>query len=480
MAAEIVQHSAVVVLALLVLSISGAVAQDYNTTLFDLFEAALLNDRDALRTLQEIFFNPNSKQSPEKVCLSVSISVEDIADPESDYCEFRSSQAFVRGYDDTSGMTLWVFNSYYELHQQVDDGESDTQELANLITSSGSTSVFYSFDPSFYSIMQTLSSSISLMFPYDYYSNDDAHIYITTRTKLDEMPCWDEAVYAMRSVLMWVSLLTVHKMQCYVTFILQAKFYARTNINGTQWSKEETDRSSVSNGDQCQSLDLIKPHYAWILVLGIFYFSNFLVLTSTLLYFRKVFLWLQEQKKQIKTLYKASATVLTCVNIIALISDLSIIISDSKQSVKSETFKLAEITINTIVLIMIPAKVSQVLLILILETPVACFNTHLPNQPNTRYRRFAHAFALCQIIWFVHRLVNDAIISIIFFVLAPAQTLGIVTLLLATIASAIVFVAVLIHNFKGCNRKMCTHMICVTLNGLIICGLLVAISLYCS
>ena len=62
---------------------------------------------------------------------------------------------------------MWYFDSYYELHQQVDDDISDTQELAKLITSSGSTSVFYSFDPSFYSIMQTLSSSIALMFPYD-------------------------------------------------------------------------------------------------------------------------------------------------------------------------------------------------------------------------------------------------------------------------------------------------------------------------
>ena len=141
-------------------------------------------------------------------------------------------------------------------------------------------------------------------------------------------------------------------MKCHhsITFILQAKFYARININGTQQSKEETDRSSVSNG-----MRINQYKYRWlsqvlqpqILVMGIFYFSNVLVLTSTLLYFRKVFLWLQEQKKQI----------------------------------------------------------------------------------------------------------------------------------LATIASAIAFVAILIHNFKGCNRKMYTFMICVTLNGLIICGLLLAISL---
>ena len=64
-------------------------------------------------------------------------------------------------------------------------------------------------------------------------------------------------------------------------------------------------------------------------------------------------------------------------------------------------------------------------------------------------------------IWFVYRLVNDAIISAIFFALAPAQTLSIVTLLLAIIASAIAFVAILIYNFEGCSGKnMYSHDLC--------------------
>ena len=93
-----------------------AVAQyqdDYERKmLLDLFETALRNDSDALWTLQKIFFDPDSKQSPETVCLSVSISLEDIAHPDSDHCEFVAGSAFVRGYDDTSGMILWFFNSY--------------------------------------------------------------------------------------------------------------------------------------------------------------------------------------------------------------------------------------------------------------------------------------------------------------------------------------------------------------------------------
>ena len=226
--------------------------------------------------------------------------------------------------------------------------------------------------------------------------------------------------------------------------------------------------------DRCQShvtSVLTEPSNTWILVLCTFYFLNLLVLTSTLINFRKVFLWLQRQGKQIKTLYKASAIVLTCVNIIALITDLYIIVSEGK-ALTDELYAT--------IIILLPAKVPLVLFILILETPVVCFNTSIlnqANQMNTRCQRFAHAFAFCQIIWFVHRLVNDAIISVMYFVLAPAQTLGVITLLLSTIGSAIAFTAIPIYNFKGCNRKTCTSMICVILNGLMICGFFFVITI---
>lgn len=67
--------------------------------------------------------------------------------------------------------------------------------------------------------------------------------------------------------------------------------------------------------------------------------------------------------------------------------------------------------------------------------------------------------------------------SRILYPIAPAQTLGVVTLLLSTIASAIAFAAVLMYNFKGYKRQICTFMICVILNGFMICGLLAAITL---
>ena len=155
-----------------------------------------------------------------------------------------------------------------------------------------------------------------------------------------------------------------------------------------QYDDEYTDycQSHVANSN---ILRLIQPHSAWLLVLGIVYFSNLLVLTSTLLHFHKGFLWLQQQNKRIKTLYKASATVLTCVNIIALISDLYIVVSDGMHSADSKSDLLF-----IILYILLPTKGLLVLLILILGMPVVCFNT----QPNTRCQRFTHVFVFCQII----------------------------------------------------------------------------------
>ena len=194
------------------------------------------------------------------------------------------------------------------------------------------------------------------------------------------------------------------------------------------------------------------------------------MLSFTLLNFRKSFLLLQRQGKQAKILYQASAIVLTFINIVALISDITLlIIKDIAHSV------------DVIVLLV---KVPLVVLILILELSLACSNTHNTilndaNQPNTRCQRFAHAFALCQIIWFMHRFVNDVIISVTYFVIAPAQTLGIDTLLLMIIGSAIAFVAIIIHKWSGSegkNKQLYSFVFCTALNGLMICGLFFVIT----
>ena len=214
MVAKIIQCSAVAMTVLSVVSVAMAQVDsctDYQDDvgksrqrqlLLELFEEAM-NDSYTRWKLQQIYFNPDSNHSPGKVCLTAFVTVETIANPHCP-CTYQHGPAFA------SDAYQWHFNSYYEL--QLADDTSDTSELAKLMTESGSTSVFYTFDPSFFSILKTLSSSITVYLPYDfpedvasyYYSEDYTGIDISIST-LDEMPCLDDVTYTLRSALMWVS-----------------------------------------------------------------------------------------------------------------------------------------------------------------------------------------------------------------------------------------------------------------------------------
>ena len=70
---------------------------------------------------------------------------------------------------------------------------------------------------------------------------------------------------------------------------------------------------------------------------------------------------------------------------------------------------------------------------------------------------------ICLLSDYLHGLCTDLCV---FFVIAPAQTLGIDTLLLMIIGSAIAFVAILIHRgFHGCNKPLFSFIFCIALNG---------------
>ena len=96
-------------------------------------------------------------------------------------------------FSQTPYCSQWQFSSVYELQLQTD--ESSTSQLTKLLTDSGSTGVFYTFDPSFYTLMKALSSSLELTFPnfvFDDYDDDDldaAFIEIHIDTELEVMPC---------------------------------------------------------------------------------------------------------------------------------------------------------------------------------------------------------------------------------------------------------------------------------------------------
>ena len=177
------------------------------------------------------------------------------------------------------------------------------------------------------------------------------------------------------------------------------------------------------------------------LIFCIYVFLNLLILILTVLYIGKMFSWIKLSRNQyLRDLYKASAIVLTLINLAALMSDISLLL----------TFPI--ITYNPYYYLL--SKLILVFLIFILDITVSCFNTCKYGHDCSNAM---HALALCQIIWFVHRLATDAIISMIEFVIAPAQTLGTVTLLLSTVVCTILFVSALLKKCQtDCNRNTCS------------------------
>ena len=213
-----------------------------------------------------------------------------------------------------------------------------------------------------------------------------------------------------------------------------------------------------TNGDNTQSppFDITNTEFFMICI---FLLANILLLIPALQYFRKVFLWLQQKGQQANNLYKASGVVLALVNCAAFISDIVLIINHS-----DFVFFLG----------FIPLKV----LIVILEVPVVCFNTHDGHNPQPKWKRLAHTFASCHILWFMHRVLTDVMISVVFFIIAPAQTLGIVTLFLSTIACGVIFLAQMLNrNYTSCSMKTFSSLFCVFISGVFTVGLILVITL---
>ena len=111
--------------------------------------------------------------------------------------------------ESTTSECSWTFESTYVLQPTRDDSQSGTLQLGDLLKSLGIT-VFFAFDPTFYTTMKALSSSLVITSslsesdPY-MYTNNYAEINIHLREQLETMPCWEDADEALRLVLVWVS-----------------------------------------------------------------------------------------------------------------------------------------------------------------------------------------------------------------------------------------------------------------------------------
>jgi hypothetical protein len=197
------------------------------------------------------------------------------------------------------------------------------------------------------------------------------------------------------------------------------------------------------------------------LIFCTFFLLNILILIFTVLNIDKVYTWLEEHESW-KDMYKASAGVLTFINLIEFGGDLIGSLAALSYMIDNRSYFFTYYSI----------KLVLVVIIIVLELLVSCLSTLKHNKK--RLHGIMHALALCQIIWFMHRLATDAIISVIIFVIAPAQTLGMITLLLATVACTILFVSSLLKR-----RCQCCSMVvlCTVLIGICTIGLVVTVTI---
>ena len=254
---------------------------------------------------------------------------------------------------------------------------------------------------------------------------------------------------------------------------MQAKTYAKsdgkqilmnfTSLEDISWLMEIDDSDL-----QYEAILIFFPSSSVAaLIFCTFFWLNLLILIFTMLNIDKVYTWIEEQRKSCiwKDTYKASVGVFTFINVVFFGCDLYIVIVNIHVMLDVFHNYKKSYTIYLII------KVVLVVIIITLDMLVSCRSTLKHNKK--RLQGIFHALALCQIIWLGHRVATDAIISVIAFVIAPAQTLGTVTLLLSTVAFMILFVSSLIKQ----RSKYCSIAgFCTVLIGICIIGLIVTVT----
>ena len=228
---------------------------------------------------------------------------------------------------------------------------------------------------------------------------------------------------------------------------MQAKTYIESSK--LTWIEESDfyECSLFSHPDR----NFISSSFTAKLIFCTYLFLNTLILLFTVLFFDKVFSWIEQpQHKKLKELLKASAIVLTIVNLGTFLND-TIAHTFYSLSHTQDSIPLTAIDCGIYLIL----KIVLVFLIFIFDITVSCFNTCTKHYYGCSSAMYALAF--CQIIWFMHRLATDIVIFVIAFTVAPAQALGMVTLIICTIVCAVLFVSLLLKKCKdGCNCRNCT------------------------
>ena len=217
-----------------------------------------------------------------------------------------------------------------------------------------------------------------------------------------------------------------------VIIIVQAKYYARTsNISGST-PRLDSDRSFVT--DECRSGNgrikytiSVRGHLVVAVVMTAS--LNILIMLIGLYFIQQAFAtntvsnllesWM-ESTEMMNILFWSTAVVFFVVNLICLIIDISMF-GDS----------LAYFIRWPLIWLFICSEICIIHVI-----------TYKYRTNSNIRSRIVRNYAICNILWFAHRVGNCFIVSIYFIALAPSQTIAAITLCISAIVMFIIVIAV--------------------------------------
>ena len=237
---------------------------------------------------------------------------------------------------------------------------------------------------------------------------------------------------------------------------MQAKAYAKSDGNPTAQTNLE-DISWLEDVYQCQMLDSTESGFftrltTARLIFSIFVLLNLLILVLSPLYLPKAFSWInsKSRNKDLKDLYKASAFVFGIINLVMFITDIVLYFIDDIDY--RAYYFIAKLFFGLLIFIV------DIILSYYTIVTVKTDNTESDNKCCVN---FVGVLALCHILWFMHRVATDIVMFVIVFIIVPAQTLGIIALILLTIVCAILFVSSLLKLWRAGGIRSCHSLECI-------------------
>ena len=224
------------------------------------------------------------------------------------------------------------------------------------------------------------------------------------------------------------------------------------------------DSTEISNNNALTSpfiinLILLCALNVAIAIAGVYSIPKFI--EWSLSYFKR-----STKTKELGEFYWSSIFVLATINIVCTgLAYYWLIYSYSKCK------KICDYSISLLLYYALPLNLAIFFIEVILIWVIArnfVENTVVLGYSNRYLMRALHTLAMCQILWFLHRIGISFLVAAYFVALAPAQTLAAISLIYFVIIWTVIYVTMNLHYIKKIKKRSC----------ILICKLIVLFLLY--